>query len=183
MLRFRQRIVLCYWFGGTGLPALFAAAATFVAAFTTIVTLPLLAAATTTAAATTVAAATTAAAATTCAAATTTVAATACAAAATVAATATTTAAAATWAIFTRTGFIDCEQTTAEIFAIQARDGSLHRFWGVHADKRKPTRTTAVTIDRKEDICNAAVLREKICDFLSGGFKGEVPHIHLGIHN
>ncbi len=166
-----------------GLPALFAAAATFVAAFATIIAFPLLAAATTTAA-TTVAAATTTAAATTCSAAATTVAATACAAAATtVAATACAAAAATTWALFTRTGFIDCEQTTTEIFAIQARNGSLHRFRGVHADKRKPTRTTAVTIDRKEDICYAAVLREKICDFLSGGFEGEVPHIHLGIHN
>ncbi len=164
---------------GEGLPAFATAAVALAAA----IAIPALAAATTATTAAAAVAATATAAATTAAAAT--VAATATAAAATTAVAATACAAAATTegrAFFLRTSFIDRQGATAEIFAVQARDGSRHGFRCVHANEGKPTWTAALTVHRQEDIGNAAELGEQIAQIDIGGTEGEIPHIHFRVH-
>jgi uncharacterized cupredoxin-like copper-binding protein len=161
------------------LPALFAAIEATLA--TAVIAFPFFAAAT--AAATTTAA--TVAATATAAAATTgiTAATTATATAAKTAATATATATKTTGTLFTRTGFIDGELASTKLFAIQSSNRCLHGFWCVHTDKSKPAWATAFTVDRQENIGDAAELAEKVGDFLGVGFEGEIPHIHLGVHD
>jgi hypothetical protein len=136
-------------------------------------------AATVTAFATTaVAAATTTTAAAAVAAATTT----ATAEAATASATATATATEATGALFFRTRFIDAKLAAAEFLAIETVDGCLHFIGRAHRDEGKAAGTTGDAIHRKEDIGYGAELREEGLDVLLSGAKGQIAHIHFGIH-
>jgi hypothetical protein len=144
-----------------------AAAATTVAAAAATTTVAAAAATTTVAAAASAAA--------------TTVAAAASAAAATVAATATA-AATTCWALFFRTGFIDCEVATSEILAIQTLNCSRHGLRSIHANESKATWASAFTVNWEKDVCDNAELGEKLADIDIASFEGEIPHVHLGIH-
>jgi hypothetical protein len=120
------------------------------------------------------------------AAATTTTAAAAVAAATTTAtaeaATASATATEATGALFFRTRFIDAKLAAAEFLAIETVDGCLHFIGRAHRDEGKAAGTTGDAIHRKEDIGYGAELREEGLDVLLSGAKGQIAHIHFGIH-
>ena len=111
------------------------------------------------------------------------VAATATAFATTVAATATAaTTVAACWAIFFRTGFIDGQVATTEVFFVEATDGFIHGGLGVHGHESKATRTTGVAVHGQVDVSNGAVVGEEGADVVFGGSEGQIAHIHFGIH-
>jgi hypothetical protein len=98
------------------------------------------------------------------------------------AATASATATEATGALFFRTRFIDAKLAAAEFLAIETVDGCLHFIGRAHRDEGKAAGTTGDAIHRKEDIGYGAELREEGLDVLLSGAKGQIAHIHFGIH-
>jgi hypothetical protein len=97
-------------------------------------------------------------------------------------ASATATATEATGALFFRTRFIDAKLAAAEFLAIETVDGCLHFIGRAHRDEGKAAGTTGDAIHRKEDIGYGAELREEGLDVLLSGAKGQIAHIHFGIH-
>ena len=88
----------------------------------------------------------------------------------------------ATGALFFRTRFIDAKLAAAEFLAIETVDGCLHFIGRAHRDEGKAAGTTGDAIHRKEDIGYGAELREEGLDVLLSGAKGQIAHIHFGIH-
>ena len=110
--------------------------------------------------------------ATTSAAATTTVAASATAAAATTVG----------GAFFTGTGFVDGQIPAFVGLLIEARDGGIHRFGRIHGDEGKAPGAAGVPVRREVNFGHGAEFGEKLADVGFAGGKGQIAHIHLGVH-
>src|SRR5687768_9831828 len=84
--------------------------------------------------------------------------------------------------LFARARFIDGQRAAIPFLAVQFADRGIHGSIGVHRDKGKAARAAAVPVSREMDIGHGAKLAEEIAKLGFSGTKGEIPHIHFGIH-
>jgi hypothetical protein len=69
-----------------------------------------------------------------------------------------------------------------EIITLKRSDSSSHLFGSCHRDEGKTTWATGFTVHWKVDVRDITILRKQLTNIELAGAKGQVAHIHLGIH-
>jgi len=84
--------------------------------------------------------------------------------------------------LFARTGNIDAESATAEVFAVHAVNRLLRFFGRVHGDEAKPARPAGRPVSDQVGFDDGAVGGEGVLQVVFGDFEVEIPDEQFGAH-